>query len=62
MPQPQESNATVSVPEVPRGDSQAFFAQLAAESLRPSYGGQERDFIRSLLIRAEESKLYDPTR
>ncbi len=40
--------------------AQAFFASLAAEVRRPSYGVMQRDFAIELLKRAQEAKLYEP--
>jgi hypothetical protein len=40
--------------------AQAFFASLAAEMRRPSYGEQSREFARALLLRAQEANLYTP--
>ena len=40
--------------------SQAFFSGLAAEIRKPSYGDQHREFVRALLIRAQEAELYSP--
>ncbi len=47
---PQESKA------------QAFFARLLDETRRPSYGDAQRDFIRNLVLRAQEAGLYEPPR
>lgn len=37
---------------------QAFFTQLALEAARPAYG--PKDFVKGLLLRAEEAGLYKP--
>lgn len=40
--------------------AQKFFAELYTESRRPSYGDHSREFIRQILLRAEERGLYVP--
>lgn len=40
--------------------AQSFFAQLAADIRKPSYGVMQRDFVESLLKRAQEANLYSP--
>ncbi len=45
---------------VERAKAQAFFADLAAGMRRPSFGDMQKDWLRSLLTRAIEAKLYDP--
>lgn len=40
--------------------SQKFFSGLSAETRRPSFGEREREFIKVLLIRAEEAGIYNP--
>lgn len=40
--------------------SQKFFELLAKEARSPHYGGQAREFVANLLIRAEEAGLYQP--
>ena len=42
--------------------SHNFFAQMATESRRSSFGIFEKDFIKALLIRAQEAGLYDPNK
>ena len=44
-----------------RERAQRFFAVLAAEMRRPSFGEQSAGIIRALLLRAEEASLYSPT-
>jgi hypothetical protein len=41
--------------------AQAFFATLAAESRRPSFGEMQSGWTRNLLLRAQEAGLFDPT-
>lgn len=41
--------------------SHNFFATLAAESAKPSFGFQQREWVRALLVRAHEAGLYDLT-
>lgn len=41
--------------------TQKFFADFAAETRRPHFGEQQAGWMRSLLLRAEEARLYDPT-
>jgi hypothetical protein len=43
-----------------RTKAQRFFAQLALEARKPSFGEQAAGWTRSLLIRAEEAGLFDP--
>ena len=40
--------------------SQAFFAQLQAETVKPHFGGHAKELILALLLRAEEAGLYNP--
>jgi hypothetical protein len=40
--------------------TQTFFAQLAAETSKPHYGGRDRELVLSLLLRAQEAGLYRP--
>ena len=40
--------------------AQKFFAELAAEARKPHYGGQSREWMQALLIRAETEGLYTP--
>lgn len=44
-----------------RAKSQRFFAALAAEMRKPSFGEMQAGWMRALLIRAQEASLYDPT-
>lgn len=39
---------------------QKFFADFAAEMRRPSFGEMQAGFMRTLLLRAQEAKLYTP--
>lgn len=45
-----------------RHRTQCFFAQLATEARRPSYGEMQAGWTRSMLLRAQEAGLYDPTK
>ncbi len=40
--------------------AQAFFQSLAIEIRKPSFGGPQREWTQSLLLRAEEAKLFVP--
>ncbi len=40
--------------------AQAFFAAYAAEIRGPNYGDHARDFVRSMLARAELAGIYTP--
>ena len=40
--------------------AQKFFAMYAAEIRGPNYGDHARDFVRSMLARAETAGLYTP--
>lgn len=48
--------------EEERQKSQAFFAQLAGESRKPHFGDMQKDWLKALLVRAQEAQLYDPTK
>lgn len=45
-----------------RARPQAFFANLAREIRRPSYGVLQKDFASALLLRAQEAGIYDPSK
>jgi hypothetical protein len=40
--------------------TQLFFASYAEEVRKPHYSHQHRDWVRGLLIRAQEAGLYTP--
>ena len=40
--------------------SQQFFARLAAEMRRPSFGERDREVVKNILLRAQEAGLYRP--
>lgn len=41
--------------------TQLFFATYAAETRKPHYSQQHREWVRSMLVRAHEAGLYDIT-
>jgi hypothetical protein len=43
-----------------RARTQAFFAQLATEMRRPSFGDMAKSYFQPLLMRATEAQLYIP--
>ena len=43
-----------------RAKAQRFFASLAAEMRKPSFGEQSQSLMRALLLRAQEAQLYRP--
>jgi hypothetical protein len=40
--------------------TQLFFEELAAETRKPHFGQQAREWVQALLVRAEEAGLYQP--
>ena len=50
------SEALKSTPD----KAQRFFAELAAEARKPHYGGQSREWMHALLVRAETAGIYTP--
>jgi hypothetical protein len=44
-----------------KAKTQRFFAQLALEARKPSFGEQAAGWTRALLLRAQEAGLFDPT-
>lgn len=56
MEPPQTEN------EADRPRAQKFFATIAAESRRPSFGEMQAGWTKALLARAQEAQLYDPTK
>lgn len=55
----QSIDLAPGVPDRPSA-SQAFFANLAAETRKPHFGGMQREWVQALLIRAQEAQLYTP--
>ncbi len=53
---------TLAHEQQPADRAQEFFAALAAETRRPSFGDKDREFVRNLLLRAQEAGLFDPTK
>lgn len=52
---------TATFPGLPEtSPTQAFFAAYAAEIRGPNYGDHARDWVRTMLARAELAKLYVP--
>lgn len=45
-----------------RSHCQGFFANLATEARRPHFGDQQRGWLQSFLLRAQEAGLFDPTK
>ena len=41
--------------------AQTFFAAISAETRRPSFGDRDREFVKNLLLRAQEAGLFDPS-
>ena len=41
---------------------QTFFANLSAETRRPSFGDRDREYVKNLLLRAQEAGLFYPPR
>lgn len=44
----------------PPDDAQRFFAAYATEIRGPNYGDHARDFVRTMLARAELAGIYTP--
>lgn len=40
--------------------AQKFFEKIYTETLRPHFGDKEREFVRNLLLRAQEARIYHP--
>jgi hypothetical protein len=57
---PEPRDLLVDVIKEERNKSQAFFAELAAETRKPHYGEMQSGWVKALLVRAQERGLYKP--
>lgn len=55
-----ELQSHLDTSSAPRLRAQLFFEELANETRKPHFGDQAREWVRALLLRAQEADLYRP--